>query len=168
MLVAVGVVEGVGLGDEEADEWLLLKLLLLVEVIGSEQELDLKINPVDEFKLAELLLFEGDVGVVEALEEWLVLADVTLYGINSDEIGEIACPNSGDIKAGVVEEADDVYEGDEFDRHIILHDGDDGGSELLLMLLFDDEAFLKSKVVDEFLFSFSLVLFNAIDSKAGK
>jgi hypothetical protein len=150
---------------------LLLKLLLLVEVIGSEQELDLKINPVDEFKLAELLLFEGDVGVVEAFVEWLAIADAPLYGINNDEIGEIACPNSGDIKEGVVEEADDkddVYEGDEFDRHIILHDGDDGGSELLLMLLFDDEAFLKSKVVNEFLLSFSLVLFSAIDSKAGK
>ena len=133
-------------------------------------------NPVDEFRLVDvlaLLLFVGVVGVVEALDDWFVLATAAppLYGIKRDEYeGDGAWANEDVTVEGDAEEAIDddvVYEGDEFERQIILHEGDDGGSELLL--LFKGGLLLKSNV--EFLLwskCFSLVLFRAIDSNAGR
>ena len=132
-------------------------------------------NPVEEFRLVDvlaLLLFVGVVGVVEALDDWFVLAtaEPPLYGIKRDEYeGDGAWANEDVTVEGDAEEAIDddvVYEGDEFERQIILHEGDDGGS---LLLLFRGGLFLKSNV--EFLLwskCFSFVLFRAIDSNAGR
>ena len=136
-------------------------------------------NPVEEFRLGDvlaLLLFVGVVGVVEALDDRFVLEVAAaaappppLYGIKRDEYdGDGAWANEDVTVEGEIDDDDDVvYEGDEFERQIILHDGDDGGSELLV--LFRGGLFLKSNV--EFLLwskCFSFVLFRAIDSNAGK